>query len=175
MEQVILLSYPRSGNTWCRYILEVCFAIRTFGYNSKIDIAPLLYTLNGFTQYRNDICVIKRHNKIENFSGKEKLILISRDKDTAIQRQRQDSNAPYHAENDLYELNNAEYRKWEGSKMIIYYVDLLNHPEKVVSQLSDFLGIKAKPLGNVDSHRENSLKLYCEIGNNKSLTFNKNI
>jgi len=90
----------------------------------------------------------------------------------------QDSNDSYNAESHLYDLNTQEYDMWVGNKIIIMYDNLLNNTMGVIKQLSTFLEKEPK-LGNfeknIEQHRDNALKLYCEIGNNKSLTYKKNI
>ena len=183
MKQVILLSYPRSGNTWCRYIIEEMFNIRTIGYDW--DTIPLksLLKINEYpygVSYRNDICVIKKHGEVTGFVGNEPLIFIQRDMDSAIKRQTKEPNRFYEIEKERYLSNIFEYENWKGDKIIIDYDNLTGDVLKVIHQLADVFKLypsheaKESFIRNIKIHVENSIKIYCDIQKNRSFTYNKN-
>ena len=175
MKQIILLSYPRSGNTWCRYIIETCFNIRTYGYDCNIDVAPVRFLLNGFALYRNDMCVIKRHNTLENFRGDEPLILILRNKEDAVQQH--SGELEWEKENKKYEKNIETYENWEGRKITISYDDLMDDVRKVILLLADFFDLHPTDafienfMNKIDLHRNRCIHLYCDIGKQPSVAY----
>lgn len=62
MKQFYILSFPRSGNTLMRTIIEQVFNVKTIGYNSEIDMSPMLYQHSGYRDYNNSHLGIKRHS-----------------------------------------------------------------------------------------------------------------
>lgn len=173
MEQIILLSSPRSGNTWLRYIIEYMFHIRTIGYGGNpIDVAPLLFVLNRFIDYRDDRIVIKRHHGLEGFKGREKLIYIQRD----IARLDIENRPRYLKEK--YKENEIAFNSWIGEKIKIDYKELKEEPNKVINELKRFFLLDGKNEDfelNIEQHIKNSITIYCEIGKEPSKTYGRNI
>lgn len=176
MRQIILLSSPRSGNTWCRYIIETMFNIRTIGYDyTPIEIVPLRYLLHGFMGYRTDCMVVKKHARLnENLNGNEKLIYIVRD----INRLNTEEVLQPKKLVEEYNNNQIDFENWEGEKIKIEYDDLKNNPAKIIDELSIFLGIEKneeKFTENIEKHIKNSLTLYCDIARQPSRTYGRNV
>lgn len=134
MKPFIILSYPRSGNTLMRYIIEKTFNVRTYGYNTKIDISPVLYQMEGYRGYDLDWIGYKRHNEARDLRGDEPLILILRDKQKAMDSHYQkesirheigDINVWNIQQSADWEENAHIYERWKGRKAIIDFNDLI--------------------------------------------------
>lgn len=83
MKQFYILSFPRSGNTLMRTIIEQVFNVKTIGYNSEIDMSPILYQHSGYRDYNNSHLGIKRHSW-HNIEEGCPVIFIFRDFNEAI-------------------------------------------------------------------------------------------
>jgi hypothetical protein len=182
MKQIILLSYPYSGNTWCRYIIERVFKIRTYGYESKIDLAPMLYLIIGFQRYRRGVCVLKRHNSLEYFRGDEPLIFLRRDKQDAISGQiKKREGEEYEKEKMLWQINEGLYSTWQGAKTMITYDELMGDVPSVIHKISHLTGIAVSRdavdefMKDLDEHIQTSLSVYCGIIKRESRTYGINL
>jgi len=179
----LLLSYPRSGNTWFRYCVEAITKRRTHGYLQQeaghFDRNHLgSYVDLGVNENGPDI-LTKRH-AVEQLNGKnvDKLILIVRNYKEVLIRHRMDN---WNDKFDLKFLRNSCFGKvstssrnyatiikyfdeFKGPKMILYYEDIITDLKAVLEKTSEFLGTGQDNIDefmlNLDSHKENSLKIY---------------
>ena len=75
-----------------------------------------------------------------------------------------------------YFKNIAEFDKFNGDKLIVYYEDLLSHPPEILSRIGNFLEIEESKtqdfINNTDYHKARSLKAYTS-GGHKSMTQGK--
>lgn len=173
MKVFIIFSYPRSGNTLLRYIVEYFFNIKTYGYNSEIDIKPILYNINGYNSYDSNYIGIKRHSDLSLFNGNEPLIYLTRD--NAIERQIEyikksgiDLNFEY--EKSLVDINDEYFNNWKGDKIKLSYTDVLNNWENVISIIGNLIGkdpIVDLSTCNISYHKAICQKLYELEKNNK--------
>ena len=140
-----LLSYPRSGSSWVRYIVEYLSGRKTMGCGPNAEdiplymnnlkhqplhhvnaaLAPILYKSNG--------------ERTLDFSKCDKLVLITMNPAAAILRHRGRLNQA-----DIEDYINIlkSYDKFKSdNKHLIIYEDLIAEPRKIVSDLVEFLGI----------------------------------
>jgi len=165
----ILLSYPRSGNTWLRYCLETLSGQKTTGYLNGRDIEKgVLETNRG-----KPTLMVKKHDTINIKNNKNnKLILIVRDYKECLVRHKGGKysiidNAPEPETNKKNYLKLLEfYERFEGKKLLVYYEDLILDLKPQLKKCVELLdvGVKEDTLNdfmmNLETHREKSLGLY---------------
>lgn len=176
----LLLSYPRSGNTWYRYCVEALTKRKTHGYlqddSGHFDKNHLGSYVNlGVNDDGPDI-LTKRHAVEDLNKPVEKLILIVRNYKEVLIRHRRDS------WNSAFDLNFLEsscvgqnssmnyltmieyFDRFNGPKLIVYYEDLITNLRSVLIETSIFLQEGGENIENflasIKEHKENSLKIY---------------
>lgn len=171
MEKVNLLSYPRSGNTWCRYIIESLWLYKTCGYEAVLDVR----TITKQETWRDSVMVFKRHNEID--PDASKIIYLERPKEEAVARHTRswDYVGNEGQEPDAWEQCKAYYEQFDGPKTAITFDELLTDTRTVVDKLKTVLG---EPVANVGvfvgavkQHRMRCVKLYTEVGGAESFTY----
>lgn len=187
MNRTLLLSYPRSGNTWLRYCTEILTGKKTMSalrppYNTVESLQKLRQMSdmdkNSLTPTtKNEIILEKSHLF---FGGDEelfdKLVLIIRDYREAIPRHQPklDDKAI-----ELYISPLISYDNFNGNKLVLYYEDLITDPKNTLKELLIFLGeyneeVLEKFISDYDTHKNNSLKVYDKFqGGNRGLYFEK--
>ena len=175
-ENVYLLSYPRSGNTWTRYCIEYITKRPTgwkdFLFPIQQDNTWINCPLNNNFPMEVDYNappVIKVHEITEITQGSDYLVLILRNYKEAIAR---------HIGNDFRQMLNMLkdpdnmyikalqiYHEWpETRKMLIYYEDLMMFPEQTLLSLSNFFQTEHNYvptfMHNFNEHKKNVIKLY---------------
>jgi len=167
-----IISYPRSGNTWLRYIIEYLSNQST---NGLIDVPnkhdklqkPLLKSGNNFIAH-------KLHSFDEKITDNDKVIIIIRNYKECIIRHNKDKRG---YDFELFEKQNQGKRddyigiikhfdQFNGKKLYLYYEDLINdsYIPKICYQLCQFLQIENSRinsfLDNLQSIKSQSLCLY---------------
>ena len=179
MEKVFLLSYPRSGNTWTRYIIEAVTKRQSAGYGGKhdkalakrteikgvdSDLAPVVYKSH---KYHNNeecdgiICIVRdykecaiRHGIAEpgNRTREEK---IKRKFDTGFRGRQPDV--------DYIDVL-MSFDEFEKPKLLVYYEDLLTQPKVEIERIAKFLGANTEDvdefMDNYDTHVQKGVKAY---------------
>ena len=165
-----LVSYPRSGNTWLRYCLEVLTNERTIGYigSSKFESGIL-----ESNREKNDYFLIKRHQgeeEIEN-SKDNRLILLVRNYDEVLIRHNlgQKLTIIEHSKNP-HPVNYIKilqfYEDFIGEKVLIYYEDLMKNPKKEIIKCIGLLGLDISKesmddfFDNIEQHKNKSIEIY---------------
>lgn len=163
MRHFIILSYPRSGNTWLRYIIERGFNIRTYGYLSKIDIAPLLYTEEGYRDYDEHWIGFKRHSETHHVPKDTPLIYVERNMDEAITRQLE-NHPEFDRENERekWYRNRFIFESWGDNRFKVEFNQFITDPSDVIPALQVFFGRECNPdlLERLQFHKEKSLEIY---------------
>lgn len=161
----LLLSYPRSGNTWTRYFIEYISGKPTLGYdvNFKNFDSSLLYNTN------KDPIAIKRHSYED--VGHNGLILCLRNPKECIPRHCGYNHSEIRVNLkeipnvgmdivDGYFYNLRKYDEYNGPKHIVYYEDIIGECTGFY-QLAEFLGYD---VGNffddLESHKDICIKKY---------------
>lgn len=166
----ILLSYPRSGNTWLRYCVESITQRSTIGYqnegSAEFDRSSLIPELRG----QSDPILIKRHfyNHIESC---DRLILVVRNYKESVLRHNPES------KDNLVVLKNEAghymsllnyYEVFQGPKLLIYYKDLITNFIPTINRIMVFLG-KTDTVSsicnfsrNIEDHKTKSIDIYSK-------------
>jgi len=153
----ILLSFPRSGNTWVRYIVEFISKRPTSqsvverctdGFLSKNDVIST--DLNLGVDISKKTILIKRHSLKLNWDNWTKnncrLVFLLRNYKEAILRHA----TALGKSNNISEINKniveyidclSSYDNFMGQKMCIYYEDLIINPKVEIQKLMTFLAI----------------------------------
>lgn len=171
-EIIYLLSYPRSGNTFTRYILEQVTHYDSRGYRTEMDKK----SVSNITAVSNGI-IIKRHGHVANdkkdvlapHRNKKLLFLvrnpiecfIRHDKYRAfgtIKNNLQDDAVRYFFE------NLDTYQNFIGDKKIVYYEDMILDLEGYIETIINFVDnpkIQVKEfMDNQEQHKQNGIKFY---------------
>ena len=166
-----LASYPRSGNTFFRVILNTVFQIKTYSiYNDTGDIAADDATSDivGHTMLPSDFDIekarrsktayyIKTHELMENFSisPKDKVIYLIRDgRESTLSFAKYLKNYYKHSD-DLTDViyGNTPFGAWGEHVMgwtqlqnylLIRFETLTDDPTSQLKKIADYLGISAK-------------------------------
>lgn len=165
-----LLSYPRSGSTWVRYIIEFFSGRPTEGMSPKDNYISKRI---GDLETSGKPIIYKKHHMTANpHKEDEKLIVLIRNPVEAITRHRL---GKIDAQQFWEDTSNVEakidyifilgvFEKWKGPKLLVYYEDLMSDPKKQISRMLDFLDINQDKLDdfitNIDTHVNNGVSAY---------------
>lgn len=147
---VYILSYPRSGNQWLNLCLDaILSAPDTSG---RVEVAPNLKLLNNYYSVTN----LDQVDKSRNF-----LVVIVRNYRECMMRQCRNNEMKvaaqldieynsfckqiFSSEGQLSPINYSRILKWydewnPDKRFLIYYEDLMNRPEEILTGLIAFLG-----------------------------------
>lgn len=181
--RTLLLSYPRSGNTWLRYCVETLTDKKTTSvlippYDTKKGLEDLIR--KGMSPMdkdslietkKNQIILEKSHvwreslNSIFNKKNKSKLILIIRDYKESIPINTNYNKSKYLEESQKFNDNLDIFNKTDLDKLLIYYEDLILNPKKILSEVLHFLNeYDEKKLNlfieSIDHHKSKSISIY---------------
>lgn len=169
--KIIGLGYPRSGNSWLKYIIQ----------HLVLDC-----------EYE------KTHRLVKHPQADEKLLVIVRDYKECIPRHLESfKEQPVTIINNMKRMTETlgtqnplsyihplhEYNEFKGSKLLIYYEDLISNPEKQILRLAKFLGVEKTTtysnfIKELDRHKDVSIFDYGP-GNSqtggKQLDYHKSI
>ncbi len=165
-DKPLLISYPRSGTNWIRYIIE-CLSGKPTPGQERVHSGTDYIIDRAHKAYP----VIHRHDKV---------ILILRDYRECLLRSNIESWLEFgDVERFLEERgtftpphwyidNLKEYDLFQGNKLLVYYEDLLAHPDVEIPRISNFLNFNAREveafLANLDEHKQSSISLYTSGG-----------
>ena len=151
------LSFPRSGNHWLRFMLEYLSGRPTLGCsNNRKSDRPLHEkqknaSLNMFHMDQGAISS-KEHMVapfLNNVQPQDGLILIVRDPCDCIVRHLEYRDDRYSEKKVRkqcrYWLDLADtFIRFNGSKMLVDYKELIDHPERVAGELMTFCNLHSK-------------------------------
>lgn len=174
-----LLSYPRSGNTWMRYVLEFTTGRPSFHrFNLKDNMNRPLAWLAGFDIDISKAPIEKIHSKKE--LGKTKgnsqtdyLILIVRNPKEALSRHGGQITLPVllgqeskgNADPRIYFNNIALYNSWNPARrLLIYYEDMIVYPRETFQKILAFLNEPFDKLdefmAHFEEHKQKAITIY---------------
>lgn len=138
----MLLSYPRSGNHWVRFIAEWLSGQPTLGCCDNPFDVPICKNRipgNALSHVNKSATpILVKSHRVEDyaFSG---LLLILRDPKECIVRHEQ----AFTEEGCMKYMRLVTfYVQYVEKKHIVYYEDLLNNPEQTVMAIAEFLDIQ---------------------------------
>ena len=160
-----LWSVARSGNHWVRFIAEHLTGHPTQGTKPK---DPPIY-LNTFpsddhplahVDPKKPFILYKSHEAYPLTSGSSVLLLI-RDyhEYLALLGIKEEKAEGYIAEIFHFLEMLARYDSFDGTKMIVYYEDLLEHPVQEIYRIKDFLGASEESYQNFLAHHDDYAQL----------------
>jgi hypothetical protein len=177
----VLLSFPRSGNTWIRYIVEFISKrptskapVKRCGAGFLEKNGVISTDLNLGVDISKKVILIKRHTLTLNWDNWTKdncrLVLLVRNYKEAILRHASAINK----NRDVKEINKhiveyihclSSYDRFAGQKILIYYEDLILKPKQEADRLVAFLGIPKgehfeKFFDKYEYHKNRCLKYY---------------
>lgn len=172
-KNIILLSYPRSGNTFTRYILEYLTGFSSSGYNNDFD-KPLInhsstpsqiYKRHGHTEEEEEyfIDLDPDHNKL--------VFLLRHPYECWNRHNNRDNPIPIdrywniiNNGDDLNIKNIIRFDNFSGQKIIVFYEDLILNHTKYVETLGSFLKVERKRvesmIADFEQHKMNAKRLY---------------
>ena len=181
--RTLLLSYPRSGNTWLRYCVETLTDKKTTyvlipPYDTKKGLEELVGM--GMSPMDKDSLVESRESQVilekshvwreslDNIFTKEnksKLILMIRDYKESIPRHTNYNKSIYLEESQKFNNNLDVFDKTDLDKLIIYYEDLIISPKETLSEVLRFLNeYDEKKLNSfiesIGHHKSTSISIY---------------
>ncbi len=185
--RVYLLSFPRSGNTWLRYCIELLTERPTAEYAPDHSVAngthlPLGY-LAGHHVDLSKVPVWKVHHMYHlDFGGyyynpkRDSLLFLLRNPKEAIARQsetKEQNDSEIQLVNLKWYFNDLGFfDAWYGKKLLVYYEDLIKNPRMVLTQVLLFLGESDNRLEDFfqkfEQHKIKALGLYDLLGGSKS-------
>lgn len=177
--RIYLLSYPRSGNTWMRYCIEVLTERPTAGFtkNPKLQALPFGYECSYPLDFKKRP-IWKVHSRGElNFAAykynpqRDLLIFLIRNPKESVVRQSGKTNLGGLLTGDglknfqTYFDDLALYHTWNSKKKIlIYYEDMISRPREVMASVIRFLGDDQNKFddffNDYERHKAIALKLY---------------
>lgn len=180
MNKIYILSYPRSGNTWIRYILEFLSKRPSQGYNNRLDIA-LGERIDIGVDLTASPIAFKSHKLLNDINGTEKLLVIIRDYKEAIVRHAKSGGFISQDQMRKHFIQQTEgksnldvdyidvietYDIWDNDKkLLIYYEDLITNPILEINKIINFTDLKESIykdefFNNYDKHKNNSIVSY---------------
>ena len=174
MDSAILFSYPRSGNTWVRYIIEVLTGRPTLGTpDNLLNDPPIWARFQGLpVNSMGDPVALKRHTliQIDEEDRTRPLIVVVRNYKESIIRVRNHSEESlrkfdFETERLLYFAPVEYYHRHDRKKLLLYYEDLINRPASVIIEIGAFFGLRPGDcdffLENYLEHRHRSVDAYA--------------
>lgn len=171
----ILLSYPRCGNSWLRFCIEVISGQPTWP-ESKYIVG-----LRDYVDIKNEEYILRKDHSLydkDNYENiaiannselyrKLQLILLLRNYKECILRQMSPSIYEQGLFYDRYNFmeNINEFDNWpENLRLLIYYEELIQDPHNTLIKCADFLKLSHekvdKFMENYDKYKELSLDSY---------------
>jgi len=189
----LLLSYPRSGNTWLRYSIECITKKPTIGYldplSAKFDRNPIGHFVDiGIDKGANNI-MTKRHAVEMIDEPIDKLIIVVRDYKEVIIRHRKEAPNVSLLKDSCKSDNSTHnyiqlidyFDKFEGDKIMIHYEDIITDIKSVLKKLVDFLEESDEHIedfmNKIETHKINSIGIYGPGGSEtkgKTLKYHSN-
>lgn len=192
---VLLLSFPRSGNTWTRYCIEYITKRPTGEYEYLFPVnrsstwinSPINNSFSLGVDYDKKP-ILKTHY----YTDKEKkydaqyLILVVRDyKECLLSHENYEKSVQFLADPDCFLIHNLRvFHNWDPEKrLLIYYEDLMQRPLEVYEQIADFFGEGHENIESffeeIPQHKKNALALYARdakppVSEGKDLHFHAN-
>ena len=179
----MLVSYPRSGTNWIRYVIEYSTKQPTPGENRLVRGNNLMYViLNG------GFAIDRAHKGFEVMQQYPKVVLVIRNYKECLIRQFKTKWQQYdgveafltsedlHTPPNWYIKNIEAFEAYKKPKLLLYYEDMVHQPNLFIETLGKFLNLNPTRLNEISSnlvfHQKNSVSLYTKRGK-KSYTAGK--
>ncbi len=147
MTKIVLLTYPKSGSTWTRYILE-CLSGRPTDSRSFEVASSAGFEVSG------EPVVYHRFWMDDDVAFDRMVLLVRnfRDAIVSLNMYRTHNVAKRYVRNLLF------YDACEKPKLLVYYEDLMVEPEREIRRLCEFVDVDTSGVDefmrDLDAHRE---------------------
>ena len=171
----LLISYPRSGTNWIRYVIEYLTQKPTPGETRLIRGNNKFYrAINGdfvIDRAHNGEFIIEKHTKVLLILRNYKECLIRQFKNKwnnypSIQSFLEDETL--HTPCNWYMSNIKAFNQYSGDKKLLYFEDMIEKPLQFIDDLVEFLNLPTKRLANLKEnltdHQKTSVGLYTKRG-----------
>jgi hypothetical protein len=166
----VLLSLPRSGNSWVRYCIEFLTKKPTIAENRTNLNRPIGELINIGVNLSAKPTVYKKHQINEEDKDK-KVILILRNYKECMGRQAKVKGSFGFGRGkeviDRYMANAVYYNNLNKKKMFFFYEDFIVNPNPILTSILTFLGENTTYLksfiSNFQQHKNKSLSLYTKF------------
>ena len=200
-EEYLLCSYPRTANTWVRYMIETVFHYPTAGpgggfyrgvlpYGNRKKLFALAdreFGLPIHSKLKNREKIFLKIHDLEAIENRNKpLILILRNFKECIPSQLKHSQQEGNFlltylrmfQSEAYYFENIRlFDERRGAKLLIYFEDLMENPRKELERLARFVGSPTdeieKFVDNISTHKKTLLDYYKRIGHFHPNTYGK--
>jgi len=168
----LILSYPRSGNSWVRYIVEVISGRKTLGCVKNPSDKPIAVNVEhdiGVDMTKPAIArkfhrIWITDHKAYNNKNNNLLLIVRNYKECVVRQNRGDETALFRSFQlqtdgcdgtfpppDYINLFKS-YEQWKGNKDIVYYEDLMDNPRKEIEKIVKLFELDD---GKIDDFMEN--------------------
>jgi hypothetical protein len=176
--KILLLSYPRSGNTWCRYILEFLTGYPSIGRPELLNPSDLHGTGTFCPENFEGDIIFKAHGQdstsraivqkcLDNgytllFLVRSPIEALTRHMGVLTPSDLKDFDDP----REYYFTNIETFDSYTGPKKILYYEDMIQHPRNFVNDVTAFLNVEdatskiEKFMNDFEVHRRSGRDFY---------------
>lgn len=179
----LLLSYPRSGNTFLRYCVEQSTGKKTLtfvrpqiaqsgGIDTLIKMGMNKMDAKPISEVNGEEVILEKTHMIfdgdENVFNKEtggRLVLVLRDFKEAIGRHTIGNADRYVQEIPKYKTTLEFYEKYEGDKLLVYYEDFVTNTQEQLKTVLEFIGEYNEEkynnfINDLPNHKQRSVQTY---------------
>jgi hypothetical protein len=179
----LLVSYPRSGNTFLRYCVEQSTGKKTLtfvrpdivqngGIDTLIEMGMNKMDANSISDVNGQEIILEKTHLIydgdDNVFNKEtggRIVLVLRDFKEAIGRHTVGDTDRYVREIPNYKSILNFYEKYEGDKLVVYYEDFIRYTQEQLKRVLEFIGeyneeMFNKFISDIDNHKKLSVTTY---------------
>lgn len=169
-----LLSYPRSGNHWVRYILEWHSKRITCNAGNSESLSSYFVEVPGIKENLPPIA-IKKHWIEDTDQQCFPMIFLVRNYKEAIPRHCEYNSEQYQSNLEMYRKDVYSFLNWTSPKICIYYEDLILDAKTAIDTILLFAGLPKNEefLINLESHKKLCIKSYDRI--EKSYTLGEHL
>lgn len=171
----LLVSYPRSGTNWIRYVIEFLTNRPTPGESRLVRGHKIYYRI-----FNGSFAIDRAHNSELIMEKYPKVLLILRNYKECLIRQFKNKWDKYpniqtfledeslHTPCNWYIKNIEAFNNYKGNKKLLYYEDMIENPIQFLDSLVEFLDLPTKNLANLkenlNAHQIKSVSLYTKGG-----------
>ena len=165
----VLLSYPRSANSWIRYAVEFVSKRPTTNskqlYHQKAALKKdSIATRGNFgVDARNSAILLKRHNANlahDSWNKDDRFVLVIRDyRECILRNVAQNTDQKITNAAEMFVGNLEFFDSFEGDKLLVYYEDLMQNPTVNNSGITCGQSYRDFMI-NIKQHQVNGINLY---------------
>lgn len=170
----IVLSYPRSGNHWVRYVIEWFSGRPTLGaddgehWRDRASPGDLPIHARSIMEHVGGMPIGKKRHWIKDWDSRgAQLVFVIRNYKECVARHLQTkgtdpSSSSVMGDLDRYALSLCQFDSWPNDKHLVRYEGLIERPREEICALLDFLNLRDDEIeddffGSFEFHQQNAL------------------